>query len=1085
MQRVPSASSKPGLYIRRLRSSADRARRLAHFNGHDETWLVSDLRSKLEIQRKLLERNDFARSESVLRAREFWIMLLRRQRPKLQVVSKELLLSTIAELLLEIAETRTSSPPESRTVASTLGGEFDVTTLQTPGAARTVYSYIQQLLPVLTLDHEFGLRAWLSGDSDEEAARDQIRQSARARWGQWFELAERVWKRLLQLRLVAPEWAAAVLSADRFETLRVLDEDSSEPLWPRQSLQEVWQKPLIVDLGFAMSQIEVDLLLSWAQTTRVEILVPLVDEVAIAGHERKEADKGLGETELRSERSSKFSMPTELQAWAGLFDNANANGIVPEILNFDEDEPVDEAVVSEPWNGSFRRFPSASAEVKAAVAKLRCWLEEGVVPSRIAIVPTDVEEYWPCLREHLANEGVPVAKAWMAPAHSRPDVARWLARLRTWAAAPDRYDLQVDFFAQSSTSPNSNTPSETSLPIQYARFRELFRRVYGVDDLGLDQAVQSHYAQLAEHDGPPKPRWSRDEFLYRALHRVPEGVDLVVASRLAKSLLEECPPQLELAPASWTSYLANMAALVELPIEPAQQGGVQVLSLSALEGAGCTHVMVLGLHDASLRQPAGTALLESDVRGIEAAMGWVLDAEDRRRAEREAQWVLTQAYADLEIYFAETNFDGAALTPSWLWLVGAQNCRRAGGRGGELELPEATRFDEIQEARRAVALSATKLSDVEDEGEVASPSGTEAIANLRICRLREARDENFVHEAFAAGQIEGLTASRLSALSTCARRFAFDHIFGPDDRGELDFDPDPRRRGNLLHKTFELAGLRGFPELTREEVESLLDEARDELEGRGRPESAKSGALQIVRDEAHWPGLRARLARSVLRMLHNERERQAQEPRLRPLGFETKFRGVIQDVAFKGVIDRIDADVSEIKKMSLAGIEDLKLRAVVIDYKSSTPAASFKNWARDKHWQLLVYVLALEDGLIELENLRLREVDPTTSEVKVQRLPPAIKFRAVGAYYHDGKTMKRSGGLRLEDEAGDLFDFTQNSRTKHKREELDQALSELRAEILRVAELLRDGKFFPLREADPACDHCGWRTACRAPHLKA
>jgi len=1014
-------------------------------------------------------------------------MLLRRQRPKLQVVSKELLLSTIAELLLEIAEEETSPSQASPASTSKLGGEFDVTTLQTPGAARTVYSYIQQLLPVLTLDHEFGLRAWLSGESDEDSAHDRIRQSARSRWGQWFELAERVWKRLLQLRLVAPEWAAAVLSADRFETLRVLDEEASEEIWPRLSLQEVWRKPLIVDLGFAMSQIEGDLLLGWAQTTRVEILIPLVDEVATSGPGLKE--KFASTTAIQ--QGSRFMVPQELQAWAGLFEKANANGIVPQILDFDEAGHGDETISSETWNGSFRRFPSASAEVKAAVAKLRCWLDDGVMPSRIAIVPTDVEEYWPCLREHLAHEGVPVAKAWMAPAHSRPDVARWLARLRTWAAAPDRYDLQVDFFAQSTASPKTNTSSEAHFPIQYARFQELYRRVYGVDDLGLDQAVQSHYARLAQHDGPAQSRWTRDEFLYRALHRVPEGADLLVASRLAKSLLEECPPQLELAPASWTSYLANMAALVELPIEPAQQGGVQVLSMSALEGAGCSHVIVLGLHDASLRQPAGTALLESDVRGIEAAMGWVLDAEDRRRAEREAQWVLTQNYSAVEIYFAETNFDGAALTPSWLWLVGAQNFRRAGGRGGELELPEATRFDEIQEARRAIALGSTNLADVEDQDDRVAGAGaglgveSAAIADLRIRRLREARDENFAHEAFAAGQIEGLTASRLSALSTCARRFAFDHIFGPDDRGELDFDPDPRRRGNLLHKTFELAGLRGFPELKREEVEALLDEARDELEGRSRQAPAKFGAFQIVRDEAHWPGLRSRLARSVLRMLHNERERQAQEPRLKPLGFETQFRGLIQDVPFNGFIDRIDADVGAISESEASAGEEIQLRAVVIDYKSSTPAASFKNWVRDKHWQLLVYVLALEGGLIELENLQVREADAATSDVKTRRPPPGTKFRAVGAYYHDGKSMKRSGGLRLEDEASDLFDFTQNSRTKQRREELDQALGELRAEILRVAEILRDGKFFPLREADPACDHCGWRTACRAPHLKA
>ncbi len=1098
------ASEKPGLIMRPLRSSADRARRLAHFDGREETWLVSDLRSKLEIQRQLLLKADFARSESVLRAREFWTMLLRRQRPRLQIVSKELLLSTIAEILQTLTEEsfqdRATKVRQERSFSDQfISNQF----LQTPGAASTVYSYIQQLLPVLTLDHEFGLRAWLAGEFEENPKQQRARQSARTRWGRWFELAELVWKRLLQLRLVAPEWAAAVLSADRFETLRVLDLDPSEELWPRLDLEQVWTKPLVVDLGFAMSQIEGDLLLVWAKSTRVEILIPMLDQ----GRERDSQVPAQGSSIPALESRS------QLHAWSWLLDKAKANGLEPEIVDVDlmdvafvEAESVDVELGSatsrpapeEIWRGSFRRFPSASAEVKAAVAKVRNWLDSGVSPAQIALVPTNVEEYWPCLREHAAIEGLPLAKAWMAPAHSRPDVARWLARLRTWAATPDRYDLQVDFFAQT-----SGPQGQFESPIQFARFQELYRRVYGADDLALDESVRAHYAQLAMRDGEPQPRWTRDEFLVRALHRVPEGVDLSVAARLAKSLLEECPPQIELSPTSWTSYLANMAALVELPIAPAEQGGVQILALSALEGAGCTHVIVMGLHDASLRQPAGTALLESDIRGIESSMGWILDAEDRRRAEREAQWVLTQNYADLDVYFAETNFDGAALTPSWLWLVAVQNLRHTGVECGALELPGSTRFDEIQEARLAVALGAETLPQFSSQADRKFSSSASSAdegpsefshkltlplpldLKLQMLRLQEARDENFVHQAFAKGKVTGLTASRLSALSTCPRRFAFDEIFGPDDFGELDFDPDPRRRGNLLHKAFELAGLRGFPEMLQQDVEELLDQARDLLEGRGQEGAATFRGRQLVRDETHWSGLRRRLARSVLRMLQNERERQEKEPKLRPLGFETRFQGELEGIPFRGVIDRIDADVTALTKQGRASSDDLTLRAVVIDYKSSTPAASFKAWVRDKHWQLLVYVLALESGLVDLENLRLSALGDSSSQAGTLQRAHPTKFRAVGAYYHDGKTMKRRGGLRLEDEGSDLFDFSQNSRTKQNRSDLDQALGELRLEISRVAEILREGQFFPLREADTACDSCGWRTACRAPHLKS
>jgi hypothetical protein len=273
--------------------------------------------------------------------------------------------------------------------------------------------------------------------------------------------------------------------------------------------------------------------------------------------------------------------------------------------------------------------------------------------------------------------------------------------------------------------------------------------------------------------------------------------------------------------------------------------------------------------------------------------------------------------------------------------------------------------------------------------------------------------------------------------------------------------------------------------MLQQDVEELLDQARDLLEGRGQEGAATFRGRQLVRDETHWSGLRRRLARSVLRMLQNERERQEKEPKLRPLGFETKFQGELEGIPFRGVIDRIDADVTALTKQGRASSDDLTLRAVVIDYKSSTPAASFKAWVRDKHWQLLVYVLALESGLVDLENLRLSALGDSSSQAGTLQRAHPTKFRAVGAYYHDGKTMKRRGGLRLEDEGSDLFDFSQNSRTKQNRSDLDQALGELRLEISRVAEILREGHFFPLREADTACDSCGWRTACRAPHLKS
>jgi hypothetical protein len=55
-----------GLTVVRVQSGLDRRELLEKFDGRSATWVVSDVRSKLAIQRRLLEQNGFASGPSVL-----------------------------------------------------------------------------------------------------------------------------------------------------------------------------------------------------------------------------------------------------------------------------------------------------------------------------------------------------------------------------------------------------------------------------------------------------------------------------------------------------------------------------------------------------------------------------------------------------------------------------------------------------------------------------------------------------------------------------------------------------------------------------------------------------------------------------------------------------------------------------------------------------------------------------------------------------------------------------------------------------------------------------------------------------------
>ncbi|MDZ4082334.1 MAG: PD-(D/E)XK nuclease family protein [Bdellovibrionales bacterium] len=837
------------LTIVRVQSGLDRRELLEKFDGQSATWVVSDVRSKLAIQKRLLQQNGFASGPSVLRASEVWTQFLKRLKPDLQIVSRELALASIAELL--------SKRPEPW--------------LQSPGASKTAFEYVRQLLPLLAANSIDGTTAALVGDwfSQEE------HEASKSRWKIWFDVAEEIWTGLLKQNLCAASWVAGILVASR------------------EQLTELSDRNYVIDLGAELSHVEAELLLSIAKERHVTVLRPAPHWEADYPEGRLAAD------------------------W--LTKNAESRGVPFSIVDATAKGSGAQNIAPIPTTFVYKRLPSASAEIKEAVARVREWLEQGVPETQIAIAAPDLEAYWPVLSLHLEVEGISTSKAVVSALHSFPDMMKWLARLRVRSGIPDSRDLEMDVFG------------DLQPTMTFSGFREIFSRVYEVEDLDLSPDVLKHFKTEFSDTG----RWQdeaidRDQFLARAVSLLRLTDEVSRAIRALKAVLEECPPDLKFKTPQWVKYLSEAIAKVEVAVIPADPRGIWCLNLGSLEGVECTHLVVMGLHEGALRSQHGTAVQTTDLRGIERDLGFVIDGEDRKRTEFEARWILSQPRTITHLLFSDTDLNGTVQTPSWTWISGAWSEQK---KTPEIEVPLPTRFDQ-QMSRPFITL------------------GSEA----QRTRLKFERGETGVTElkSFAADLVTSLSATTIDQVSKCPLQFAFRRILGPRDQGELDLDADSSRQGRLQHKVFEYLGNAQWSSMSDSEIIEVVEKAKVDVEAMDKK--------PLVRSPQAWFSLRRRVAKVARWVLEFEREQRRKFPDLKTVGCEVSFEGTIgtRGVKIRGQIDRVD---------SLADG-----RTIIVDYKNRSYTQNFAQWSKKNFWQPLVYAYAFENGWTKLAPGKLAAV---------------------------------------------------------------------------------------------------------------
>lgn len=577
------------------------------FNPNESTWLVSDLRTKFELQEILLEKQGFFIDESVLRASDLWKLLIRRSEPRLRVVSDAFLRSLVRSIIDE-------SAAELGDMAST--------------AEETLFHHLDQMAAIIF--HPEGtqmLEAWFA-DHPESAAR----------WKSWFLRARYVGIKLInEHRVLSQRWIVSWLQNN-------------------SNLENIWQKPLVVDLGGELSRVEAEILRAISRYIDVTVLAPEPSW-------KNEFKYLLSPYEwLESQAQEVKSLP------------ANQNG----------------GKTFEPLR-KVKRFSGMLAEVKEAVSSTRKWLEMGLQPREIVIVAPDIEKYWPVLSQFFKEEGIPVNKATTVRLQSLPDMARWLSHLRVRSGGSNYLDLELSFYDQDSAQ-----------KVRFEKFKGLFYSLYSTEDFSRHELVKSIY----EGQFSTAKILQRDEFVGQTLLYW-NGVDEDPLQLVLREILANALPSTKLSWAEWMKYLESVVATKEWALERPYVEGVQVTKIMSVGNEGLKKRVFLGLTEEQLKRKSKLQLSPDEYFELSKDLGFVISNPDVSDLEFELRW-MSDDYVEEDVFCVGlTDFMGQLQTPAKFWLsLDAQRANHV------LEVPEFCRLDELQKTIEPDKISSRLKQDL-------------------------------------------------------------------------------------------------------------------------------------------------------------------------------------------------------------------------------------------------------------------------------------------------------------------------------------------------------------------------------------
>jgi ATP-dependent helicase/nuclease subunit B len=188
-----------------------------------DTWIVSDLKSKQEIQNESLIKYGYYTDDAILRVSDFWRIWVRRLEPTLNVVSSDFIKSLVHNFVeahgtaLEIIDSEVS----------------------------TLNKAVQEFAPILLHPaSDDVLEEWLESQSEPK------------KWTRWYQLAKVCLRYILHKeKTIDTKWAAAYLQSLDLNLL-------------------TWDHKIYIDLGSELTTVEMGLFKHISQKQDVVVITP-------------------------------------------------------------------------------------------------------------------------------------------------------------------------------------------------------------------------------------------------------------------------------------------------------------------------------------------------------------------------------------------------------------------------------------------------------------------------------------------------------------------------------------------------------------------------------------------------------------------------------------------------------------------------------------------------------------------------------------------------------------------------------------------------------------------------------------------
>lgn len=656
-----------------------------------------------------------------------------------------------------------------------------------------------------------------------------------------------------------------------------------------------------------------------------------------------------------------------------------------------------------------RSSSSSLSEVKMAVSQVREWIDSGIDCSQIAIASPLIEEYWPLLQAHLKVEGVSTYKNSVARMISLPDVQLWLSRIHVECGSFESNYLEEVLY---------RSDSQPAHLLPYTEYQKKFSHIYN------SEKVKTYFKPHSL--GSTSNQVTVVEFLEKIYSLWP-NTETHIVERVSDEMFSDVDPEWMWTWALWIKYLELILGRMEVTVERGIESGVLINNIGALDWSDFSHLVVLGCHQDDLRETIKTPALPVDIWDLQRDLGFYLNQTESCKKEFDLFLLCSKRLVDIVLSRSEMNLNGDPQMTSSFWLKDS------------LKFPEdtssqssSTRWDELMQQPLAQICNELKISDVEEK-----------IFHQRMIKDFDLQWMN--HKSVEKKM--SLSATSLTKLSQCSFKFYAEKVLKLSESQIYDLDIDPMYQGSLMHRLLELL-LIEYPSLviSYEELSSLYDKVIEEFEDAGELEE-------------FWLLEKPRHLKLISSFIEAEKKWRHEFPSTKTVAFEKPIDGFIEvlngqlqfqknpgtdSYAFRGKIDRID--------------EDSKGFLGLIDYKSAKNATILtpKNWAQNDQFQLALYSLAIEHGIVE-----------------------GFSGKKVGsAYYLFLKDQQRGQGFTL--------DQCKESFLKVKpitQDEKDLIWSEIQEKVKLALCRIQSGDFRPLPKNIKICESCHWRSLCRAPHL--